>query len=56
MSEFQKKDECCILDSGISNIIVLHEEHPPVLQFFFLSVSPTDKSHTKRRGDCDCSV
>lgn len=33
MSEFEKKDECCILDSVIINIIVLQEAHPPVLHF-----------------------
>lgn len=33
MSEFERKDECCIIDSVISNTIVLQKAHPPVLHF-----------------------
>lgn len=47
MSEFEKKDECCILDSGISNTIVLHQKHPTVFHFDdYLSFPPT--SFTQR--------
>lgn len=42
MTEFQKKDECCIIDLVISNIIALQEAHPPVLHFDHrLSFLPT---------------
>lgn len=38
MSEFENKDECCVLDSGISNITALHDARSPVLHFaYYLS-------------------
>jgi len=38
MSEFEKKDECCILDSVISNTTVLQEAHMKHLCFIFITI------------------